>query len=278
MRGSAESVTTSAGRPAGEYAALVARIRRKVESHVDPGAVVLVVGKGDTALMDLGDREAWHFPQGPDGEWAGYHPADSSEAVEHLESLRARGARYLVLPSTAYWWLDHYGGLRRHLDGRCRLVGGVDGDCRIYALESADPVSPGPAPAARSGGGADRRFDDLLDALLAPEVGVVVASAHGTGSLQASGRPSWPLDVSTPGDPGVWEALERMRAQGARVLVVPNLPPLGPDGMRDFRTALKARFRRIAGRDRLCSLYDLGRPGAVGEDDDPSASGLTIVD
>ena len=33
--------------------------------------------------------------------------------------LRAAGAGYLVFPQVALWWLDHYAGLREHLDRHC---------------------------------------------------------------------------------------------------------------------------------------------------------------
>jgi hypothetical protein len=63
-----------------------------------------------------------HFPQGEDGDWSGHHPADSGEAVGHLEELRERGADYLVVPPTYRWWLDHYEGLHQHLQSRYRAV------------------------------------------------------------------------------------------------------------------------------------------------------------
>ena len=45
-----------------EYDALVARLRAIVSSTLPPGASVLVVSKGDQALLDLDGRRAWHFP------------------------------------------------------------------------------------------------------------------------------------------------------------------------------------------------------------------------
>ena len=78
---------------------------------------ILIVSRGDPALLDIG-REAWHFPQTENGEWLGHHPASSVEAITQLEELRGRGARFLVFPSTSLWWLEHYRGLRDHLDRR----------------------------------------------------------------------------------------------------------------------------------------------------------------
>ena len=56
-----------------------------------------------------------HFPQTDDGTYAGHHPADSSDAISHLESLRGKGARFFVIPATSGWWLEHYADLARHL-------------------------------------------------------------------------------------------------------------------------------------------------------------------
>ena len=73
--------------------------------------------QGDPALLKLGRRRrGLHFPQTNDGVYAGYHPRDAAAAVRHLEELRRKGAEYLVLPATAFWWLEHYVGLNRHLD------------------------------------------------------------------------------------------------------------------------------------------------------------------
>jgi GT2 family glycosyltransferase len=115
------------------YEELRERVRRAVEAAVPPGATVLVVSKGDDELLDLGARRAWHFPRQPDGTYAGHHPADSAEAVEHLEELREAGAEYLLLPNTAFWWLDHYGALARILIRQHQSVH-ADGDCRLYRL------------------------------------------------------------------------------------------------------------------------------------------------
>lgn len=52
---------------------------------------MIVVSRGDSDLLNLGGRQAWHFPQTEDGVYAGYYPADSTEAITHLEVLRAKG-------------------------------------------------------------------------------------------------------------------------------------------------------------------------------------------
>ena len=100
------------------YRELTERVGRAVVDTVPAGATVLVVSRGDDELLRVEGRRVWHFPRDADGRYAGYHPADSREAVARLEEQRAAGAEYVVFPATGMWWLEHYDGLRRHLDAR----------------------------------------------------------------------------------------------------------------------------------------------------------------
>jgi GT2 family glycosyltransferase len=116
------------------YVALVERIRAAVDRAVPVAATVIVVSKGDDELLNLHGRPAWHFPQASDGGYAGHHLADSAEAIAQLEVLRDRGGSFLLIPSTAMWWLDYYGEFRRHLEGRYRQVLRQEDACVIFAL------------------------------------------------------------------------------------------------------------------------------------------------
>ena len=119
------------------YEQLVGRIRETVHNAVPPGATVLVASRGDDTLLRFeGGRQGWHFPQDDAGVYAGHYPADSAAAIAHLESLRAKGADFLLFPSTALWWLDHYDAFRRHLEERYRVVFRQDDTCLILALDS----------------------------------------------------------------------------------------------------------------------------------------------
>ena len=110
-------------RQSDSYKLMIERVRQQVVTAIPLGATVLVVSRGDDELLRLDGRPAWHFPRSGDGTYAGHHPADSREAVACLEEQRTAGAEYIVFPATAVWWLDHYEGLRRHLDDHyeCRL-------------------------------------------------------------------------------------------------------------------------------------------------------------
>lgn len=124
------------------------RRRRELEAvagaaaTLPAGAPVLVVSRGDPELVRSVGSEAEHFPRAADGGYAGFHPKDSADAVRRLEELRDR-FDYLLLPGTAFWWLDHYTGFRRHLDKRYGRTW-TDDDCVVYRLSrgsgSGSPV------------------------------------------------------------------------------------------------------------------------------------------
>ncbi|HSS51812.1 MAG TPA: hypothetical protein VLX28_22960, partial [Thermoanaerobaculia bacterium] len=108
-------------------------IREVVRRTVPAGSTVLVVSKGDDALLEVEDRKAWHFPRGEDGRYAGYYPADSAAAVAHLEALRGEGAGFLLFPASAFWWLEHYRDFGRHLE-TCSRVVHRDDHCLLFVL------------------------------------------------------------------------------------------------------------------------------------------------
>jgi hypothetical protein len=118
-----------------QYELLVLRVRAAVEAAVPPGAVVLVVSKGDERLLAFSGRTGWHFLRNDKGLYAGHHPADSTGAIAALEQLRAAGAAYVVFPHVAMWWLDHYAEFRAHLERHARVVLRDERTAVIYALD-----------------------------------------------------------------------------------------------------------------------------------------------
>jgi GT2 family glycosyltransferase len=134
----------ASGKPAGfaatqrlGYRQLVERVRAAVTATVPPGAAVLVVSRGDRDLVELDGLDGLHFPQDAEGRYLGHHPRDSADAVSRLEALRAKGAEYLVVPATAYWWLDHYASFAEHLR---QLYARTDAEvCAIYRLREPAP-------------------------------------------------------------------------------------------------------------------------------------------
>jgi hypothetical protein len=114
-----------------------ARLRLAVETTLPAKATVLVVSKGDDDLLDLNGRSGQHFPQAADASYSGFNPADDKEAIDHLESLRRRGAEFLLIPESASWWLDHYQAFHRHLIERYPLALSEDGVGTVFSLDEA---------------------------------------------------------------------------------------------------------------------------------------------
>jgi GT2 family glycosyltransferase len=139
----AASQRPAAEAPATDYERLIQRIRALVQTALPADGLVLAVSKGDPELTQLGGRPVRHFPSDRAGNYLGYHPASSLVAIAQLEAQRAQGARYLLFPQTAFWWLQEYVAFRQHLDRHYRLRVDQDDTCRLYALD--EPPAPGPA-------------------------------------------------------------------------------------------------------------------------------------
>jgi hypothetical protein len=94
------------------------------------------------ALRPQHRQPAGHFPQDGRGEFPGHYPGDSEAVVDQLEQLCERGFTHLVLPATASWWLEHYTGLARYLDGTAEQV--VDEPCGVaFRLRARRPAEVG---------------------------------------------------------------------------------------------------------------------------------------
>jgi GT2 family glycosyltransferase len=116
------------------YLECVRRIRETVRRVLPRHATVAVVSKGDERLMDLYGRRAWHFPQDASGGYPGYYPNDGPSVIAQLESLRIRGAEYLLFPETALWWLERYPLFSGHLLSHYRVIHRDEDTCVIFAL------------------------------------------------------------------------------------------------------------------------------------------------
>jgi GT2 family glycosyltransferase len=116
------------------YDGLRRRLSKMIADNIPRNSTVLVVTKGDDLLLELPGYEGWHFPRAADGGYAGYHPVDDADVIDQLEGLRGHGATYLVIPAPALWWLDHYGGLSKHLEERYRHITTEPTTAAIYDL------------------------------------------------------------------------------------------------------------------------------------------------
>ncbi len=118
------------------YRELIASVRDFVCEAVPPGSTVAVISKGDAELVKLEGRRGWHFPQSEDGTYAGHYPADSGACISQLERLRSKGAQFLVIPSTARWWLEHYAEFGVYLNTQYGARQDETAPATIVALES----------------------------------------------------------------------------------------------------------------------------------------------
>lgn len=114
------------------------RYRAFLDLALPAGAATAVISKGDPALLAVPGRACSHLPRTPDGRYAGYHPADSGEALDHLRTAIDGGARYLVVPGATSWWLKHYPGLADYLQTSARLVAHHEDIATVYALPADD--------------------------------------------------------------------------------------------------------------------------------------------
>jgi hypothetical protein len=132
------------------YQRLPEQIRQTVRESLPSVARVLVVSKGDSRLTDLGPCQAWHFPQDKDGVYSGFYPATSQDAIDQVETLRSKGAEFLLFPNSAFWWLKEYDDFARHLETQYEKVADNE-HCLIYEL----------APGSASLGKLDRQLQRL---------------------------------------------------------------------------------------------------------------------
>ncbi|HEX6457219.1 MAG TPA: hypothetical protein VF009_11955 [Solirubrobacterales bacterium] len=249
------------------YEDLAPRIAALVEELTPVGAVVLVVSKGDEGLLRFDSRSGWHFPRSATGQYAGHHPLDGKWAVEHLEALRAAGGAYLVLPSTYYWWFEHYPELERHLRGRYERIGAPEEVCRIYRLLDLPAATPR-VVADLAERERQRRCLPAIRALTAsliPEDEVVLVWSEGDDDLLALDRQAWhfPHDdagrhVQPDGD-GARQVsqLRTLAGNGVHYLVLPAASAWTLARRPALAAYLGRECRRLALRERVCVVYEL---------------------
>lgn len=250
--------------PARDYRRLVEGVLDRLHRHLPRGARALVVSRGDDGLLKVAGRDAQHFPQTRTGLYAGYHPADGTEAVEHLETLRLAGAEYFVLPATAGWWLDHYHELRRYLERRCERVVDDPGTCVVYALEPAVEAPRSLAPEELEAARTAPQVGGLLQALLPHAAGVLLVGSAAE-AVDMGARPRWTL--VPPGGrvaPAADELLARIedaRAGGARYVALLKSERPSEHFDERVRRSVAERLRAVC-LQRLVEVYELGETAA----------------
>lgn len=234
-----------------DYGGMVHRLRELVATHVPAGATVAVVSKGDPELIRFDGRQGWHYPQTADGIYLGHNPATGTDAVTHLESLRQRGATYLVLPATAGWWLQHYADFRGHLESEAHVVH-QDDSGTIYRLGQAE-ASALPVSAATH-----LQLRDLVSALL-PDDCIMVAldwaatALRGSGEMQVLAPPAQPTPTRRIAPAAVIAA---MKEAGGEYLVVPATRRL-PAAAADMARYARDSYPLVVEQRHVCAVFDL---------------------
>jgi hypothetical protein len=239
-----------------EYGRLVSRIRAIVETLVPDRATVLVASKGDDELLEFDGPQGLHFPQAATGRYAGYHPADSAAAISHLEELRAAGADHLVLPSTAFWWLDYYGLLADHLQEHYRTIVEHD-DCLVFSLsERASASTAGLRPAALSLRRAPRPELERVALALLPRGASVAVLNPGRETLAESMREQVNVrEVHAEEVIDSEDGRSLLKQPGVEYVLIPSSSFDWLDSRPDVRRALTGELTFVTRQRNVCELY-----------------------
>jgi len=116
---------------------LVDEIRDTVRFVLPPVARVAVVTDGRSGLAHLYGRRTWPLPKDRSGVYSGPYPANEGDAIAQVETVRQEGAQFLLIPRTAFWWLDYYEGFGRHLERYPTVVRDED-TCVIFSLDGEE--------------------------------------------------------------------------------------------------------------------------------------------
>ena len=90
-----------------------------------------------TITWSTGDGSKGQLYVSHGGQYNGDRPKDSDEVIDHLEAIRTRGAQYLLLPATAFWWLDHYKEFRDYVEARYPVIIRDEDACIIFDLRES---------------------------------------------------------------------------------------------------------------------------------------------
>lgn len=93
---------------------------QEIAKLIPPGDTFILVDEAHWGIDGVADRRAIPFLE-RDGQYWG-SPPDDEIAILEIERLRRSGASFMVFGWPAFWWLDYYSGLHRHLCSKFRCV------------------------------------------------------------------------------------------------------------------------------------------------------------
>jgi hypothetical protein len=228
-----------------EYQLIISRVRQAVESVVPAGSTVLVASKGDQALLTFDQRTGWHFPRAIDGQYAGFHPADSHDAIARLDLQRGLGARYLVIPTTSAWWLDHYPELFVHVRANGRPL---FEDASVAWIFNEDP------------GQVTQQMVSLLEALLPANATVAVVTSKDSDLIARCPLPAFAFRYTDDPVIDAGAAISDLRTiakEGADFLVVPAASRDWLDAHPSLAEHIDGSYGLVTDQQHVCKIYDL---------------------
>lgn len=104
-----------------EYLSLVKLAEQEVSGVVPAQASIILVDNDEWGFGQL----FWNYRIFPFAEENGQYwgpPTDDETAVREFKRLQQSGASFIVFGWPAFWWLDYYQGLNRHLRSSFRCV------------------------------------------------------------------------------------------------------------------------------------------------------------
>ncbi len=247
-----------------DYADVVRSVREMIESSVPPGSTVAIVSRGDSELLRLGNCAAWHFPRTASGAYAGHHPAGDEDAIARLEATRADGAKFLVFPATAFWWLDYYVGFKNYLASRYSRVAEQPGTAIIYSL--AGSVAPSADSGAAHQDPITGQVRALANSLLPVGANVIVATQGDERLLDLGGivglhfpqRQDGRYAGADPTDSADAIAdLESMRIEGAEYLLLPRAADWWLERYSELHAYLEQTYTLVTRQENVCTIYDI---------------------
>ncbi|MFN2541478.1 MAG: glycosyltransferase [Chthoniobacterales bacterium] len=219
---------------------MVSRIRELVREGLEPDAIIAVATGGQSELLRLDAREAWHFP-----------PASLSGAGD----LFAQGAQgSLATPAWIETGMSYRFSLYRATDGSrpvARLV--------VRGVEDGAPATN---PAAMS---LQSTHENSVVLAADPNPVVVREKPGSTTITWSTGDGSEGELYVTGNHPGTdpadgtqaWQAIEAIRAQGAQYLLIPAQSFCWLPEFREFRARLERSFPIVVREDSACTIFDL---------------------
>ena len=260
-----------------EHRELTRRIRSEVQDVIPLDATVAVATLGDAELLHLEGRRAWHFPRTETGSYAADFPMEGAAMIGQLEQMRERGLQYLVVPRSAFSWLDSSPDLHSHLAREYQLIRSDDA-CVIYSVrESATDAQQAESRAKRTSYLAlAKRLREFISAAVPLDATVSIVSKGDAELLNLNGRRAWHFPRTAEGEYAgrhpddsatAIAELELHRERGTDYFLLPSPYFWWLDFYADFAAHLATKYTLVQRNDD-CILYDVRGPASDGKTDD----------